>query len=964
MRAISKIHDNERGSMALAFFLILATAGLSLLIVSILTWQVGQVKTEKELRDSQWALESTLNIAAETVGSSGRALIDVPMNEPTGWVDSKFDGVATKWWAVPLNSRNVATFPKPETFAYMTSNDNLAVAISFTNLVYISSDGISWINVARSPIAYNEISDITFGVGKFIITARPNAEKASSLLYYSSNGKDWRGAPIFNPAPTSAETISRIACGPSNCVLITTNKGISTRYWSSSDATSWVLAADTTVETNVAIASEVAYGLNRYVAIGFNGVESSVSFSTDSSTWGSANSVSTSGEEITDLEAVGSIFIGINAGTNDTLLYEDRNTTFGNVSATQNLLSSNDGLTWTSVSLPATQYWGDIVSDGKMAFLLAESDSTSTLGGTSTFLTSENGISWNTRTLPKSGNYRNGVIMRNVGIITSPYSTEGFIASKNPNEGALPQEIYIRAQVQTAASVAVDGSVLENAYKFSWNISKNRWELVGFYNELDFSLNAKYTGAPESGAVPLVDGSATINFTDISEGNPSSWFWDFGDGTTSTIQNPSKTYTSAGRYNVRLTVYEPGGYSSTYALLLSVQSPPTAPQNVTTQADGVSSLIVSWRAPINDGANKITTYKVRYRPLGDTTWVEASVAPTLMTTTLTGLASRTEYEVQVAAVTTLGTGEWSSSTNDSPIQVPTEPTNFALTGLVDMTATWTEPTENGGSPITRYRVQAATDVNFTENVQFVDLLNSGAKITTLGEYTSYFIRLYAINSAGISSPSNVVTVTTIGRPTAPTSAIADAIDDNINVSWAAPTSDGGSAITGYIVEYTTILNDYDAGTRVSLSSATTEYDIPSSPGVLYYVKVRAVSAAGLGAYATEMQAVGNLPPQSMTGLSASGQQEAILISWNAQNETTNGGATISSYTISWSSANNIPNSVTISGSSTSLLVDLEDTTGDGIPDAPLTPGRNYVFSIVATNAVGSTTFGTSATPTN
>ncbi|MBL4735652.1 MAG: PKD domain-containing protein, partial [Flavobacteriales bacterium] len=43
-----------------------------------------------------------------------------------------------------------------------------------------------------------------------------------------------------------------------------------------------------------------------------------------------------------------------------------------------------------------------------------------------------------------------------------------------------------------------------------------------------------------------------IDFIDMSIGNPTSWWWDFGDGTTSTMQNPSHTYTAAGTYNVTL----------------------------------------------------------------------------------------------------------------------------------------------------------------------------------------------------------------------------------------------------------------------------------------------------------------------------------------------------------------------------------------------------------------------------
>jgi len=58
-------------------------------------------------------------------------------------------------------------------------------------------------------------------------------------------------------------------------------------------------------------------------------------------------------------------------------------------------------------------------------------------------------------------------------------------------------------------------------------------------------FEASYT----SGVFPL-----TVAFTDLSTGNPTSWTWNFGDGTTSTQQNPTHTYSSMGDYTVTLTV--------------------------------------------------------------------------------------------------------------------------------------------------------------------------------------------------------------------------------------------------------------------------------------------------------------------------------------------------------------------------------------------------------------------------
>ncbi len=57
---------------------------------------------------------------------------------------------------------------------------------------------------------------------------------------------------------------------------------------------------------------------------------------------------------------------------------------------------------------------------------------------------------------------------------------------------------------------------------------------------------ADFNGSPTSGDAPL-----TVNFTDASTG-ATSWSWDFGDGGTSTAQNPSYTYNTAGTYTVTL----------------------------------------------------------------------------------------------------------------------------------------------------------------------------------------------------------------------------------------------------------------------------------------------------------------------------------------------------------------------------------------------------------------------------
>ncbi len=62
-------------------------------------------------------------------------------------------------------------------------------------------------------------------------------------------------------------------------------------------------------------------------------------------------------------------------------------------------------------------------------------------------------------------------------------------------------------------------------------------------------LNAAFSSNKTSGTVPV-----EVTFKDRSTGNPTSWVWDFGDGNSSTDQNPTHIYNSAGTFSISLNV--------------------------------------------------------------------------------------------------------------------------------------------------------------------------------------------------------------------------------------------------------------------------------------------------------------------------------------------------------------------------------------------------------------------------
>lgn len=100
------------------------------------------------------------------------------------------------------------------------------------------------------------------------------------------------------------------------------------------------------------------------------------------------------------------------------------------------------------------------------------------------------------------------------------------------------------------------------------------------------SLNALFGWSPSNPTT-----SDTIEFTDQSGGAPTGWSWAFGDGTTSSAQNPLKNYAAPGTYNVTLTVSRNGGSASTTrALVVSGSTPGT---QAVTAAFAVSSSITT-----------------------------------------------------------------------------------------------------------------------------------------------------------------------------------------------------------------------------------------------------------------------------------------------------------------------------------------------------------------------------------
>ena len=302
---------------------------------------------------------------------------------------------------------------------------------------------------------------------------------------------------------------------------------------------------------------------------------------------------------------------------------------------------------------------------------------------------------------------------------------------------------------------------------------------------------------------------------------------------------------------------------------------PGAPTGVTATA-GNGSATVSWTAPSSNGGSAITSYTVTPF-IGSTaqTPVTVSGSPPATSATVSGLTNGTSYTFTVSASNANGAGPASSPSNAvTPNTLPGAPTGVtAAAGDSSATVSWTAPSSNGGSAITKYTVTpfigstAQTPVTVSGSPPA-----TSATVSGLTNGTSYTFTVSASNANGAgpaSSPSNAVTPAAATLPGAPTGVAATPGNTAATVSWTAPSSNGGSAITKYTV---TPFIGSTAQTPVTVSGsppATSATVSGLTNGTSYTFTVSATNAVGTGPASSPSNAVTPSAPPTVTSVTPS-----------------------------------------------------------------------------------------------
>ncbi|WP_305784527.1 fibronectin type III domain-containing protein [Symbioplanes lichenis] len=381
-------------------------------------------------------------------------------------------------------------------------------------------------------------------------------------------------------------------------------------------------------------------------------------------------------------------------------------------------------------------------------------------------------------------------------------------------------------------------------------------------------------------------------------------------------------------------------------------SHPGTPRSAKARA-GNGTATVTWRPPTTDGGSPMTGYAVYATPGG----LVATAGPDDVDATVTGLVNDTPYVFQVTAVNDVAesapTNETAPVTPTKTVtspsaRVPSAPVQVDATpGNGSATVTWGPPVTDGGAPVTAYTVKSSPDAHTAT----VDGTLSSARVDGLRSGATYTFTVTAKNAAGVSGPGGPSSPITLpggvsrpgggetpggGKvtvPTHPRTPVAVAGARSAKVTWTAPASDGGSPLTGYIVQLTNgIAQAVPAGT-----TSTTFGGLRA--GTAYRFTVVAVNRIGRSAQSDETRPVQPFDP--VTAPTAPGSVVAAAgdgyakVAWSAPAE--DGGSPILSYTVG---ANDPAVATQVTG-------DQLEATVRG-----LTNGRKYTFTVLAENAAG------------
>jgi uncharacterized repeat protein (TIGR02543 family) len=325
---------------------------------------------------------------------------------------------------------------------------------------------------------------------------------------------------------------------------------------------------------------------------------------------------------------------------------------------------------------------------------------------------------------------------------------------------------------------------------------------------------------------------------------------------------------------------------------------------------------------------------------------------------ISGLTDGTAYTFTSTATNSAGTATASAASNSvTPAGKPSIVTGASATASnASAVVRFTAPATNGGAPIVSYTVTASTGQTCVITPTFPDPL--GCTVNGLTNGTAVTFAVQANNGAYTSDSSTAtIAVTPATVPGAPTGVTGTSSEPGkVTITFTAPASNGGSAITEYVI------TSSPGGLTCTATVPSTGCEITGlTNGTAYTFTAIARNLAGNSVNSTASAAVTPVgKPSTPTNIVVSAGNASATISFTAPNT---GGSAITRYDVEAYDENGVPISPALTCTlnvpfPTPLACTFANTLSNGL---------KYSFKVSATNVIGTSDSSTATaviTPAN
>ncbi|XP_051916314.1 titin-like [Hippocampus zosterae] len=270
------------------------------------------------------------------------------------------------------------------------------------------------------------------------------------------------------------------------------------------------------------------------------------------------------------------------------------------------------------------------------------------------------------------------------------------------------------------------------------------------------------------------------------------------------IRNATREH--VGQYSITAS-NDAGNYTGEITVVvLEKPDPPKGPVRIDEVSCDYAS--ISWEPPEYTGGCQLDNYVVEKRDITNIEWQTVSATTVRTTIKVTKLKTGNEYQFRVFAENRFGKSAAITSSivlAQYPFSMPMATgTPFVSTVTkYSMLVEWEPPARDGGSAVIGYHLERKekNSILWTKLNKFA-IPDTRFKTSGLEEGIEYEFRVFAENIAGLSPASKISDCYVARDPCDPPGKPEAVVitKENITLQWAKPGHDGGSSITGYVVE--------------------------------------------------------------------------------------------------------------------------------------------------------------------